>query len=68
MLTSCTTTRINYKNSLNGSIRNIQTLKNWISYDEHLGKIDNGTAYNYYYILEVTEEQLKRIKNDKQKN
>ncbi len=64
LLTSCSV-QLTSKSSIDNSIKNIQKLKQFVSYDAYLGKISEGTAHNYYYILEITEEQLKQVKYDK---
>jgi len=52
----------NYKNS----IKNIEVMMKWLEVDAANGLIQEDTARNYYYLLEVTRNGLlKNNKNDK---
>jgi hypothetical protein len=65
-LSSCTLTNdISKIKTIKNCEKNIRTLQYWLNDDYQSGLIPYHVAQNYTYILEVTENDLKKIK-DKQ--
>ena len=66
-LTSCSTqVPFNKKKNINGVIKNVQVLKQWINNDVYNKHIDEAIANDYRLLLDLTEAQLNCIKNKKQ--
>ena len=64
VLTSCSTqVPFNKKKNINGVIKNVQVLKEWISNDLYNNHIDEAIANDYRLLLNLTEAQLNCIKN-----
>ncbi len=67
-LSSCTlTNNVSNIKTIKDCEKNIKTLQYWLSDDYQSGLIPYHVAQNYTYILEVTENDLKKIqtKHDK---
>ena len=62
-LSSCTLTNNVYNiKTIKNCEKNIKTLQYWLSDDYQSGLIPYHVAQNYTYILEVTENDLKKYK------
>ena len=63
-LTSCSTqVPFNKKKNINGVVKNIQVLRQWINTDVNNNHIDEAIAKDYKLLLNLTEAQLNCIKN-----
>jgi hypothetical protein len=63
-LSSCTlTNNISNIKTVKNCEKNIRTLQYWLNDDYQSGLIPYNVAQNYTYILEVTENDLKKLKN-----
>mgnify|MGYP003644477379 CR=1 FL=1 len=63
-LTSCSTqVPFNKKKNINGVVKNIQVLRQWINTDVNNKHIDEAIANDYKLLLNLTEAQLNCIKN-----
>jgi len=63
-LSSCTlTNNISSVKTIKNCEKNIKTLQYWLNDDYQSGLIPYHVAQNYTYILEVTENDLKKLKN-----
>ena len=63
-LTSCSTqVPFNKKKNINGVVKNIQVLRQWINTDLQNNHIDEAIAKDYKLLLNLTEAQLNCIKN-----
>ena len=63
-LTSCSTqVPFNKKKNINGVVKNIQVLRQWINTDVNNNHIDEAIANDYKLLLNLTEAQLNCIKN-----
>ena len=58
VLTSCTTTK-----NVNQSIKNLETLQEWIKQDYEWNEIPHKNANNYFLVLETVIYDLEQIKN-----
>ena len=64
ILTSCSTqVPFNKKKNINGVVKNIQVLRQWINTDVNNKHIDEAIANDYKLLLNLTEAQLNCIKN-----
>jgi len=64
ILTSCSTqVPFNKKKNINGVVKNIQVLRQWINTDLKNNHIDKAIANDYKLLLDLTEAQLNCIKN-----
>ena len=61
IFTSCSVNK-----NINKSIKNLETLQEWIKQDYNWNDIPHGNANNYYMILETVINDLEKVK--KQKN
>ena len=66
LLNSCTISQMYHTENYKNSIKNIEVMMKWLEVDAANGLIQEDTARNYYYLLEVTRNGLlKNNKNDK---
>ena len=58
VLTSCTTTK-----NINQSIKNLETLQEWVKQDYEWQEIPRKNANSYFLVLETVIYDLEQIKN-----
>jgi len=58
VLTSCTTTK-----NINQSIKNLETLQEWVKQDYEWQEIPHKNANSYFLVLETVIYDLEQIKN-----
>ncbi len=59
-LTSCTVSQVKYKPNYKNSVKNVETLMEWVIIDYNRGYLPEHVADQYYTILEVTKYSLEK--------